>query len=128
MDRSAFEEIDDYVIIEEERKLNHIESVEPIFASNQGDLYGIIKQLILRNESELLSCKSLDFGVTVTFTVRILTKMHFELLKWLHENAKAIIGTPIQSLETAVEDLQKVCSSIFHTEIMKINMPQIKYL
>jgi hypothetical protein len=49
--------------------------------------------------------------------------MHFELLEWLHENAKTLIGTPIQSLQTALEDLQKVGSSIFHTEIMKINIP-----
>jgi hypothetical protein len=42
MERSAFEEIDGYVVIEEEK--NSIG--EPMTASNQGDLYGIIKQLI----------------------------------------------------------------------------------
>ena len=121
MDRSAFEE--DYVIVEEDGKLIHINGGEPMVASNQGDLYCIIKKIILKHEAELFSCKSIDFGVTVAYTVRVLTKMHFELLEWLHENARALIGTPIHSLETALEDLQKVGSSIFYSKIMKINMP-----
>ena len=121
MERSDFKQ---KLVDEEKGKLNHKD--EP--ANNQGELYCTIQKIILKYEAELSGCKSVDFGATVAYTVRVLMKMHFEFLEWLDENAITLIGTPLQNLETAIEDLKKVGSSIFHSKIMKINIPQIQYL
>jgi len=79
--------------------------------------------MIFKYDAELTGCNSIDFGVTVAYTVKILTKMHFEFLEWLDENGCALIGTPISKLETALEELKKVGSSIFYSQIIKINIP-----
>jgi len=77
----------------------------------------------LKYEAKLSSQKLDDFGVTVAYTIRVLTKMHFEFLEQVHEKARTFINTPIQNIETALEDLKKVGSSIFYSEIIKIDIP-----